>query len=149
MLCLAVTDQELLTGQVVKIIFVSLLLFGTGYNLRQTFRAAGGQRRLTRIGLALFFLLLALPVARWILIEGSILHAPVYVTGTTTGYCQAFARGKAITFEYEVKGRTYRNCNTYHPIPVDSIIVPGGKYYVRLSPKYQDKGRMDFHRKVN
>jgi len=146
---LAVTDQELLAGQVVKVIFALLLLFAVAYNLWRAFRAPGGFGKLLRGSLALLFLLLFLPVVRWIRIEGSLLLSPAYAAGTTIGFCEAFAKGKAISFEYEVGGRSYRNCNTYHPIPIDSIVVPGGKYYVRYSERYPEKGRIDFNRKAN
>lgn len=144
-LLLTVTDHELLAGQVAKSIFVLLLLFGAVYNLWRAIRF----RELLRAGLAAFFFLIALPVIRWIVIEDGLLRKPAYAVGITVGYCQAFARGKAIEFEYEVQGRAYRNCNAFHPIPIDSIVVPGGKYAVRYSARFPDKGRIDFHRKVN
>ncbi len=139
--------HELLAAQAVKIIFVFLLLFAIGYNALQAYRAASWGGRLLRMGFALCFLAIAMPAIRWIMIEDSLLRKPRYVVGTTTGYCEAFARGKAIAFEYEVKGVVYRNCNAYHPIPADSIVVPGGRYYVRYSEKYPEWGRIDFHRK--
>jgi hypothetical protein len=145
----AATDHELLAGQVVKIIFLFLLLFGVVYNVLRAFRAATWRGRLSRVAFALFLLAIALPVMRWIMIEDSLLRKPRYTIGATTGYCEAFARGKAVAFEYEVKGVVYRNCNAYHPIPVDSIVVPGGRYYVRYSEKYPEWGRMDFYRKKN
>ncbi|MBI5914084.1 MAG: hypothetical protein HY842_01810, partial [Bacteroidetes bacterium] len=89
-----------------------------------------------------------LPVIKWILIEDGLLRSPKYTVGVTTGNCSAFAKGNAIEFEYEVAGKKYRNCNTFHPIPIDSIMAPGGKYLVRYSEKYPGKGRIDFHKKV-
>lgn len=149
MLLAAVTNQELLAGQLVKVILALLLLLGAGVNLRLALKMPGAPGQLSRLGLAIFFLLLALPVARWIHIDGSLLLSPAYTVGTTTGFCEAFAKGKAVAFEYEAGGQRYQNCNTFHPIPVDSIVVPGGKYYVRYSVRYPEKGRIDFHRIVN
>jgi hypothetical protein len=65
------------------------------------------------------------------------------------GYCEVFARGQGIEFEYEVNGQKFRNCNTFHPVSKDSIIVPGGKYQVRYSAKFPGAGRMNFRLKSN
>lgn len=138
-----VTDQELLASQAVKIIMLLILLFGAGYNAYISFR----NRHFTRVVMTVIFIALSLPFIRWIVIEDSLLRNARYTVGVTTGYCQEFARGRAIEFAYDIDGRTYLNCNTYHPIPVDSIVVPGGKYVVRYSDRYPDRGRMDYRRK--
>ena len=77
-----------------------------------------------------------------------LLKNPEYVQGTTVGYCDVFARGQGIEFEYEVNGQKFRNCNTFHPVSKDSIIVPGGKYQVRYSVKFPGLGRMNFRLKA-
>lgn len=146
-LLLSVSDYELLTAQAVKIIFVILLFFGIGYNLLRAYRSGTWPERLLRMGFAVCFLAIVLPVIQWIRIESSLLREPRYAVGVTTGFCDAFARGKGIEFEYEAGEEVYRKCNTFHPLPIDSIVVPGGRYVVRYSEKYPEKGRMDFHRK--
>ncbi|MEZ5042120.1 MAG: hypothetical protein R2828_19640 [Saprospiraceae bacterium] len=131
---LAVTGQDLLSGQLVKGIFARPLLFAAAHNFWRAFRASGRFWKLWRRSLTLLFLFLFLPLGQ---------------AGTTIGFCEAFAKGKAISFEYQVDWRSYGNCNTYHPILVESTAVPGGKYYVRYSERYPEKGRMDFNIKVN
>lgn len=143
---LTVTDLELLAAQAVKIILVLILFFGVFLNLFKAYKAKKVKWKILRISIALLFLTIAIPVIKWIRIEGSLLNSSKYTVGTTIDYCQVFAKGKGIEFEYEVNGKKYRNCNTFHPIPIDSITVPGGKYLVRYSEKYPAKGRIDFHK---
>jgi len=144
---LTVTDLELTASQTVKAILVLLLTFGVVFNLYKAFKAEEVKWKILRVGIALFFVVAAVPVITWMRIEGSLLSSSNYVVGTTLGYCQVFAKGKGIEFGYEAGGRKYRNCNTFHPIPIDSIKVPGGKYLVRYSERYPAEGRMDFHKK--
>jgi hypothetical protein len=145
---LAVTDLELMAAQVVKSVLILLLAFGVIFNLYKTFRPGTFQMKMVRGSIAFLFLFFAVSVFKWIQVDGNLLYAPKYTPGFVIGYCQAVARGKAIEFEYEVAGIKYTNCNTFHPIPVDSIQVPGGKYLVRYSEKYPGKGRMDFNKKI-
>lgn len=145
---LAVTDLELMAAQVVKSVFILLLALGVIFNLYKTFRPGTFQMKMVRGSIVFLFLFIAVPVVKWIQVDGSLLNTPKYTPGVVIGYCQAFARGKAIEFEYEVAGKKYRNCNTFHPIPIDSIQAPGGKYFVRYAEKYPGKGRMDFNKKV-
>ncbi len=144
---LTVTDLELTASQAVKVIFVLILTFGVVLNLFKAFKASALRWKILRISIALFFMVVALPVIHWIRIEGSLLSTPMYTTGTTLGFCPVFAKGKGIEFEYEVNGNKYRNCNTFHPIPIDSIEVPDGKYLVRYSVRFPEEGRIDFHKK--
>lgn len=146
---LSVTDLELMAGQAVKGALVLLFVFGCAFNLVKLVKSEGGRKKALRGGIALFFLLLAIPPVRWFFIEDSLLRHPAYTPGTTLDTCQVFAKGKGIEFEYEVAGRKYRNCNTYHPIPLDSINVPGGRYLVRYSGRFPSQGRMDFHKKTD
>jgi hypothetical protein len=145
---LTVTDLELTASQAVKVIFVLILIFGIVFNLFKAFKADTVKWKILRVGMALFFMVVVVPVFKWIRIEGSLLSSPKYTAGTTIGFCQAFAKGKGIEFEYEVNGREYRSCNTFHPIPIDSIEVPGGRYLVRYSEQFPEEGRMDFHKKA-
>ena len=145
---LTVTDLELTASQAVKVIFVLILSFGVVLNLFKAFKASTLQWKMLRLGIALFFMAVALPVIHWIRIEGSLLSAPMYTPGTTVGFCHVFAKGKGIEFEYEVNGNKYKNCNTFHPIPIDSIKVPDGKYSVRYSERFPEEGRIDFHKKA-
>ena len=145
---LTVTDLELLASQAVKVILLALLLFGVGFNLFKVWKEIGSRRKIIRTVLAFVFFALAVTVFRWIQVEGSLLSSKKYAIGTTVGQCQVFAKGKGIEFEYEVAGRKYKNCNTYHPISINNIVIPDGKYYVRYSEKYPEKGRIDFNKSV-
>ncbi|MCK6692639.1 MAG: hypothetical protein L6Q97_11110 [Thermoanaerobaculia bacterium] len=145
---LIVTDLELMASETVKLILAGLLLFGVGYNIWQFVRAKTPGYKLVRAGLALFFLAAEFPVGRALLVEGRLLFYPAYTAGTTIGPCQVFARGKGIEFEYQVAGKTYKNCVTHHPVPADSIRTPGGRYYVRYTARHPEEGRMDFNKKA-
>ena len=145
---LAVTDHELLTAQIVKSILLTVLVIGIILNL---FWAWGGHERRKKINrgiAAIVLFVLAVPIVQWIRIDGSLLYSGEYAIGTTIGYCEVFAKGKGIEFEYEADGKKYKNCNTYHPLSINDIIRPNGKYYVRYSNKYPEKGRIDFNKPV-
>ena len=147
-LFLTVTDLELMAAQAVKFILLGLLIFGVGLNLYKVRKAATSKRKVIRVGIAIVLSALAIPVFMWIQVEGSLLNSNEYAIGTTVGYCEVFAKGKGIEFEYEVGGIKYKNCNTYHPVPINNIEISGGKYYVRYSKKYPEKGRIDFNKLV-
>lgn len=139
-----VTDEELIVSQVVKFILILILAITIVFNLFKSIKAVTLKRRIISI-----FLFLSLSVAIYFIIrefriEEALLESPVYVEGTTIGYCSVFARGTGIEFEYELDGKKYRQCNTFYPVPKDSIKVPGGKYRVRCSEKFRDRGRMVF-----
>lgn len=144
MLLNIVTDDELMVSQVVKGILITILLAGIIFNFFALSKVISTRRKIINgvLGIALLFaIFLAVKQFR---IEQELLEHPVYAIGITTGYCQVFARGKGIEFEYQVDGKKYRNCNSFYPAPKDRIVVPGGKYLVRYSPKFQSAGRMDF-----
>ena len=145
---LAVTDLELLASQAVKFILLALLLFGVGLNLYKVWKEIEGRKKIVRSVIAIVLFALTIPVARWIQVEGSLLSSSEYTIGTTIGFCQVFAKGKGIEFEYEVTGEQYRACNTYHPVSIDNIVVPNGKYFVRYSEKYPERGRINFNKPV-
>jgi hypothetical protein len=144
----AVTDLELMAGQVVKGVLVLLLLFGGVFNL---LKAANGQtgpgKRIVRGMMALLLILPMFFLVKWIYIEDQLLREPAYTTGTTLGPCSAAGRGKGLEFEYEVNGVTYLNCNTYHPIPLQDIVAVGGRYRVRYSARFPGSGRINFNEK--
>jgi hypothetical protein len=87
-------------------------------------------------------------VGKEYMVEGAMLRHPQYVKGHTMGYCSVFALGKGIEFEYEINGKRFRNCDTFYPLPKDSIKVPGGEYRVRYAKKFPERGRMDFQKKI-
>lgn len=145
---LTVTDLELLAGQAVKFILLALLCFGCGLNIYLIRKENSGKRKIIRVVIITMFIALSLPLVQGIQIDGSLLRASKYATGTTLGYCQVFAKGKGIAFEYEVDGKQYQNCNTYHPVSIENIIIPGGKYDVRYSKRFPEKGRIDFNKPV-
>lgn len=148
MLLKIVTDEELLTSQIVKTILLIVLSAGIAYNLFRIFRSDQRLRLIINSTILLFLSCSFFIVFREYREESELLKNPKYTTGITISYCSAFARGEGIEFEYDVNGVKYRNCNTFHPISKDSIIVPGGKYLVRYSKLYPAKGRMDFKREA-
>ncbi len=137
-----------MASQAVKFILLALLLFGVGLNLFNAWKEKRGRRKAVRGVIAVVLFALAIIVIERIQVEGSLLGSSEYAIGTTIGHCQVFAKGKGIEFEYEVGGKKYKNCNTFHPIAINNIIVPNGKYYVRYSENYPEKGRIDFNKKV-
>lgn len=149
MLLNIVSDEELLVSQIIKIIL--LIISGTGilYNIRRIFQRGTKSAKLFQsamlavLGVVLFFLIRAYRI------ESALLGQSLYAPGTTLGYCEVIAEGQGISFEYEVNGKKILNCNTFHPIVKNSIKVPGGKYWVRYSSRFPDKGRMDFSRAIN
>lgn len=146
---ISVTDDQLFVTKYVTLIAFILLLSGVAINTFKFFRADSGKKKLRRIIIIIVLALLSLPVMRVFDIENNLLNNAKYTTGTTTGYCNVFAKGEGVEFEYEVNGRIYINCNTFHPTPKDEIKVPAGRYRVRYSEKYLGKGRMDFNKPVN
>ncbi len=119
---LTVTDLELLAAQAVKFILLVLLVFGGGLNLYKARKEKERSRKMIRSILAVVLFAVAVPVIRWIQIEGSLLNSDKYAIGTTIGPCQVFAKGKGIEFEYESNTvQKYSNCNTFHPIPLNTI----------------------------
>ena len=144
MLLNLVTDEELLASQIVKTILFFVIGAGIIYNLYQLFREESKKKKAINVVLFALLSVLIVLVYKAYRVEAALLKNPEYVTGITIGYCSEFARGEGIGFEYEVNGQKFRNCNTYHPISKDSIVVPGGKYMVRYSEKFSDAGRMNF-----
>lgn len=139
-----VTDDELLVSQIVKFILILVLAITIIFNLFKAIKAVSFVRRIINTFLFISFSIAIYFVIREFRIEGALLEHPVYVQGTTIGYCSVFARGTGIEFEYELEGKRYVLCNTFYPVPKDSIVVPGGKYKVRCSEKFRGSGRMIF-----
>ncbi|HLG40010.1 MAG TPA: hypothetical protein VI461_10090 [Chitinophagaceae bacterium] len=139
-----VTDEELLTSQIVKTILLILLgvgIINTFFMIKRTGSKTVKTVNLIILPVLVFLLFFVLKEFRF---EAALLKYPAYVQGTTVGYCDDFARGQGIEFEYEVNGQKYRNCDSFHPVSKDSVVVPGGKYFVRYSKKYPGEGRMNF-----
>lgn len=148
MLLNIVTDEELLTSQIVKTILLIVAGAGIIFNIFRIVRTVSKTKKIIN---SLIFIILSVVIVFVIKeyrVEAALLKHPEYVQGTTFGYCDVFARGRGIEFEYEVNGQKFRNCNTFHPISKDSIIVPGGRYLVRYSLKFQGLGRMNFRLKA-
>jgi len=148
MLMNIVTDDELITSQIVKAILLVIIVLGIIYNLFRIVRAETKVKKLINLILLIFLFTASFFVFKQYRIEATLLESPEYVSGTTIGYCNAFAKGQGIEFEYEINGHKYLNCDTFYPISKDSIVVPGGQYLVRYSKKFPDKGRMDFQKSV-
>lgn len=148
MLLNIVTDEELLTSQIIKTIVLCLAGAGIIYTGIKIFRTESGKKRVFRSIFLLFLSAVIFFVFKEYRIEAALLGKPEYVQGTTTGYCSVFARGEGIEFEYELNGQKFRNCNTFHPLSKDSIVVPGGKYRVRYAAKFPGLGRMNFRLKA-
>lgn len=146
MLLNIVTDDELLTSQIVKTILLVIVGGGIVFNLVRLFRSVAFKSKVINLIIFIFLAVIFVYVFKVYRIEAALLKSPVYVPGTTLGYCSVFAEGKGIQFEYVLDGKRFLRCNTFHPIPKDSIKVPGGKYLVRVSKKFPDQGRMDFQK---
>lgn len=143
-----VTDEQLLTSQIVKTILLCIIGGGIIYNLIRIFRTKDNARRIINSLILVLLVVVAFIAAKQYRLESSLMNDPHYVQGTTVGNCSVFGLGSGIEFEYEVNGQTYHECNTYYPVSRDSILVPGGKYMVRYSEKFPDKGRMNFNKPV-
>ncbi len=148
MLLNIITNEELLTSQIVKTILLFLLGAGSIYNILRIIHAESLTKKIINIAILTILSVLLFFVVKEYRVEAALLKNPEYVQGTTIGYCDVFARGHGIEFEYEVNGRKFRNCNTFHPVSKDSIVVPGGKYLIRYSVKFPDSGRMNFRQKT-
>ncbi|MCC7401900.1 MAG: hypothetical protein IT214_10500 [Chitinophagaceae bacterium] len=146
MLLNIVTDDELFISQVVKSILMIILAGGIIFNLFRVIRASSAKKRIISVTITALLVFLILFVIKEYRIEAALLKNPVYVQGTTLGYCSVFAKGQGIEFEYELDGVKYHSCNTFYPVPKDSIVVPGGKYRVRCAEKFKSEGRMIFKR---
>lgn len=144
MLINIVTDEELLTSQIVKSILLIVVALGIIYNLYRLFGKESSKKKVINFGLLVMLLVVAAFACEEYRIEAALLKNPEYVPGITLGYCSVFALGAGIEFEYEVKGQKFRCCNTFHPISKDSIAVPGRKYMVRYSEIFPGAGRMNF-----
>lgn len=144
-----VSDEQLLTSQIVKTVLLCLVGLGIVFNL---FRIVRNKEKVKRI-INGFLLLILIGVAYFAIkeyrLEASLLKQPKYAEGTTLGPCSVAGLGQGIEFEYEVNGMTIHGCSTYYPVSRDSIVVPGGRYMVRYSDKFIEEGRMDFNKKVN
>ncbi|MBK8501849.1 MAG: hypothetical protein IPL46_06365 [Saprospiraceae bacterium] len=147
-LLLFVTDLELTVSQIVKSILLVVVFVGLIINLYKVFKSPSIKIAGVRITFSFLLLISMYPVFQWIKIDGAMLVAPLYVEGRTTGMCQVFARGKGIGFEYEVSGKKYVGCDTYHPMKLEDLMVPDGYYYVRYSQNYPDQGRIDFNKRI-
>lgn len=144
MLLNIVTDEELLTSQIVKSILLINIALGIIYNLYRLFGKESTKRKMINFVLFALLSVAIIFVYRAYRIEAALLNNPDYVPGITLGYCSVFALGTGIEFEYEVNEQKFRCCNTFHPISKDSIVVSGQKYMVRYSEIFPDAGRMNF-----
>jgi hypothetical protein len=144
MLLVVITDEELFISQIVKAILLLLLTAGIIYNAYRIFRQKSKINLIFNIVILLLLSVTFVLAIKEYRVESALLKHSEYVVGTTKGYCSSFARGEGIEFEYQVNGTVYRNCNTFHPISKDSIIVVGGKYMVRYSREFPELGRMNF-----
>ncbi len=143
---LTVTDLELLASQVVKVLAIAILVAAAVINIVKALKGRSKKYQLGRVAISIGLLVVSFMILQWVFIEGSLLNSDQYVIGTTIGMCHVFIRGQGVEFEYEVDGRTYRNCNITHPIPIGEVNTFGGQYYVRYATDYPDCGRIDFER---
>ncbi|MBI3141685.1 MAG: hypothetical protein HYZ16_02535 [Bacteroidetes bacterium] len=143
------TDLELVAGQFVKIALSVLFVFGLIFNLIKSIKAISPKTRMVRLGLMVLFGLLAWPMIKYAIMDGYLWLEPVFAQGRTIGHCEQALRGKALAYEYEIEGKTYRGCQTYHPISLSEIQVEGGHYWVRYSPKYPWRGKIYFNKAVD
>ncbi len=148
MLLNIVTDDELLTSQIVKTILLIILAIGIIFNLYRVFKNELRVRKIINGFILAILLCISFLVFRQYRLEAALLKNPHFVPGTTLGDCRVFAEGRGVSFEYIVNGRKYIVCNTFHPLSRDSIKVPGAKYRVRYAPEFPGEGRMDFSKPI-
>lgn len=142
------TDLELVAGQFVKIALSVVFLFGVIFNLIKIVKITSPKTRMLRLGLVILFSLLAWPMIKYAIMDGYLWLEPGFAEGHTTGTCEQALRGKALAYEYEVGGQTYKRCQTYHPMALSEIQAEGGVYWVRYSPKYPWRGKIYFNKAV-
>lgn len=147
-LAFTVTNPQLLVTKYVTLILLFLIFGGLFLNLLQLAWAINYRTRIRKAIYSIILFALIFPVYSIYQFESSLLASDKYVPGTTVGFCSEFALGAGVEFDYVVNGVKYTNCNTFHPIPMDSIIVPDGKYLVRYTEKYPDRGRIDLRKPV-
>jgi len=138
-----VSDEQLMTNQIVKSILLIILSGGIVLNIFRIFRNPTRNKKLLHIVLLLIISTIFYFVFNAYKIEAALLKNPQYIIGTTKGFCKTYGQSN-IDFEYEINGKKFEGCNTYSPIPQSSIITNGGRYLVRYSNKYPEGGRMDF-----
>jgi len=148
MLLNIVTDNQLITSQIVKIILMIILVVGVVSNLFRLTRKMLPQKMIIHTLIFISLSSILIFVYQQYYIDAALLQDSVYVSGTTVGYCDVFAEGQGIEFEYRIEGRVFLNCNTFHPFAQSSIVVPGGKYQVRVAKNNPARGRMDFSKKT-
>jgi hypothetical protein len=148
MFLVIVTDEELLTSQIIKAILLIVLSVGIVYKLFSLYHKKTNGKRAIKIATLFILLVIFVIVFKEYALEEALLKYPKYIPGTTIGFCSAFARGEGIEFEYEISGKKFYGCNTFHPVSKDSIKVPAGKYMVRYSPEFPSLGRMNFEMKA-
>ena len=102
MLLNIVTDEELLTSQIVKTILLFIVGGGIIYNLFRIVRAESKKKKAINIVILITLSVIIVFVYKEFRVEAALLKNPKYVHGTTIGYCSVFARGEGIEFEYEL-----------------------------------------------
>lgn len=148
MLLSNVSDEQLLTSQIVTILFLCLITLGIVYNLYKVVRSKETVRRVISAGIVVVLGITAYFTNREYRIQASLLSDAHYVPGRTVEYCSVTGLGKGVRFEYTIHGKVYRVCNTVHPVPIDSVVVPDGQYMVRYSEHDPGNGRIDFRHPV-
>lgn len=138
-----VSDEQLMTNQIVKTILLIILSGGIVLNFYRIYKNSTLNKKLLHTVLLLIISTIFYFVFKAYKIEAELLKKPIYVVGKTIGYCNVFGKSN-IDFEYEINGKIFKGCDAYSPIPQTAIIAIGGKYYVRYSEKYPENGRMDF-----
>lgn len=147
-LLVIVTDRELTVSTYVTLAFVLIAAVAVVVNAIGIWRSRSKRGLVLRaIGLLLFLGVGVMGFKRF-RVDRSFLDTPSYTEGVTLGPCQVPLKGKGVRFRYEVDGVVYTNCNTFHPVPLDSVELEDGRYKVRYSPAYPEKGRMNFKKPV-
>ncbi len=147
-LLFTVTDTQLVTTKYVTLILLILIFGGLFFNLWQLVLALKYRTRLRRALYSTVLFSLIFPVYATYQEESTLLDSNKFVPGTTVRFCNEFMLGSGVEFTYAVDGETYINCNTFHPIPKDSLAVPNGKYLVRYSDQYPERGRINLRMPV-
>lgn len=143
-----VTDEQLTASTYVTLLFLVILTGAMILNVFFLIRRRSVKARIFRV-IVIGVLVAVFYVAYGqYTVENNLLHHPQYVAGNTTEYGSVFLKGEGVVFEYTVGGKTYRNCNTFHPVPKSKITVPNGRYMIRYANGYESEGRIDLSRPV-
>lgn len=140
MLLSIVSDEELLASIVAGGLALIAATGGIFLNIYHLVKRSRQQNKFVRLFFLVFFILVIYFLFPFWQENYALYEKPVYVKGKVIGYCHT-AFGEGVLFQYEWNGVTYQNCNTFFPLPKDSVEI-GKTYQVRCAVGYPSKGRI-------